>query len=431
MLWIIMDIKNILIFPCGSECGLEIFQALQYEKYVKVYGASSLANNPGPFVYDNYIAEIVPYITEPGFIEAFNDLLKRYEIDFVFPALDSVALCLTEHQAKLFSRVISSSYETNFICRSKKRTYERLAGVIAVPKLFRPDTVTEQMLPLFLKPDVGQGSQGTVLAKDMETVRYFTSRNTDLLVMEYLPGREYTIDCFTDRYGKLRFVGGRERRRIKSGIAVNSIRVRDARFTEWAEKINGAIQFRGGWFFQVKERCSGEFVLMEAASRMAGTSALARNRGVNLPLLSFYDAMELDVTILENDLDNEIDRTFVNRFRLGCNFDSVYCDFDDCLIVRGKVNTGLLEFLYRCINQGKRLVLLTRHAEDIHESLKKYRLSGLFDEVIHIQNGEQKSEYVKGPKAIFIDDSYHECADVFSKCGVASFGPDAVITARE
>jgi hypothetical protein len=286
------------------------------------------------------------------------------------------------------------------------------------------------MLPLFLKPDVGQGSIGTVLAKDMETVRYFTSRNIDLLVMEYLPGREYTIDCFTDRHGKLRFVGGRERRRIKSGISVNSIRVRDARFTEWAEKINGVIPFRGGWFFQVKERGSGEFVLMEVASRMAGTSALARNRGANLPLLSLYDAMDIDVTILENDVENEIDRTFINRFRMGFEFDTVYCDFDDCLIVRDKVNTGLLEFLYRCLNEGKRLVLLTRHAEDIHVSLRKYRLSDLFDEVINIQNGEQKSEYVRGPGAIFIDDSHRERVDVAAKCAVVSFGPDAVIMTR-
>jgi carbamoylphosphate synthase large subunit len=421
-----MEKKNILIFPCGSECGLEIFQALQYEKYIEVYGASSLENNPGPFVYENYIEEIVPYITDPGFVDALNTLLKCYKIDFIFPALDSVALYLTQHQEELCAKVISSSCETNTICRAKLRTYEKLAGIVAIPEVFPPESVTKEMLPVFLKPDVGQGSQGTVLAKDLETVRYFTARNKDLLVMEYLPGKEYTIDCFTDRHGNLRFVGGRERRRIKSGIAVNSIRVRDARFAEWAEKINGTIKFRGGWFFQVKGNCSGEFVLMEAASRMAGTSALARNRGVNLPLLSFYDAMELDVSILENDVDNEIDRTFVNRFRLGCEFDTVYCDFDDCLVIREKVNTGLLEFLYRCVNDGKRLVLLTRHATDIYTSLGKYRLLNLFDEVIHITDARSKSEYVKGSRAIFIDDSHRERRDVFNLCGAIILAPDAV-----
>ena len=420
-----MDKKNVLIFPCGSECGLEIFKALQYEKAVEVYGATSVENNPGLFVFENYIKKVVPYITELGFTEAFNELLKHYKIDYIFPALDSVALFLTEHQAELSSKVISSSYETNFICRSKKRTYERLTGVIAVPKLFRPNTVTEQMLPVFLKPDVGQGSQGTVLAKDLETVGYYTARNKDLLVMEYLSGREYTIDCFTDRHGKLRFVGGRERRRIKAGIAVNSIRVRDERFEEWAEKINGAIQFRGGWFFQVKENEVGGFVLMEAASRMAGTSVLVRNRGVNLPLLSFFDAMDIDVSILENDLDNEIDRTFVNRFRLGCEFDVVYCDFDDCLVVRGKVNTCLLGFLYCCLNEGKRLVLLTRHAEDIHVSLKKYRLTDLFDEVVHIKDGTPKSKYINGGSAIFFDDSHQERMDVMKK-GIPAYSPSSL-----
>lgn len=422
-----MDQKNVLIFPCGSECGLEILQALALEKCATVYGASSLVNNPGPFVYENYIEEAVPYISDAAFIETFNALLSRYEIDYVFPTIDSVALFLAEHRGELGAQVVSSCYETNAICRSKSRTYEQLDGVVALPEVFSPESVREELLPVFLKPNVGQGSQGTVLAKDLKTVWYFTERNPDLLVMEYLPGREYTIDCFTDRHGELRFTGGRERRRIKSGIAVNSVRVHDDRFAEWAEKINGAIRFRGGWFFQVKENAEGEFVLMEVASRMAGTSALARNRGVNLPLLSLYDAMGMDVSILENNLDNEIDRTFVNRFRLGCEFETVYCDFDDCLVVRGKVNTGLLEFLYRCLNGGKRLVLLTRHAEDIHVSLKKYRLRDLFDEVIHITNEEPKSKYIQGSGAIFIDDSHRERMDVNKRCGIGAFAPDAVV----
>ncbi|WP_372846453.1 ATP-grasp domain-containing protein [Pontiella sp.] len=417
-----MKVKNALIFPCGSECGLEIHQALQYEKYVIVYGASSEPNNAGPFVYENYISDPIPYISAPDFIPSFNSLLKRHSIDFIFPTLDSAALYLTRHQKELSATVVSSPYSTNYICRSKKRTYEHLNGLVRTPTLYDPDSISAEMFPLFIKPDIGQGSQGTALIKNLSMLQHHISCDGKKLVMEYLPGKEYTIDCFTNRHGKLLFAGGRERRRIKAGIAVNSVNAKDKRFVEWAKTINDSMPFRGGWFFQVKEDKDGEFVLMEAATRIAGTSALARNRGVNLPLLSFYDAMNLDVSILENDLENEIDRTFVNRFRLGYEFDTVYCDFDDCLVIRNKINTDLLHFLYQCLNEKKQLILLTRHAEDIEKTLTQYRLGGLFDKVIHIKDKSSKAKYMKKDQSIFIDDSHHERLDAVKK-GIPSYSP--------
>lgn len=423
-----MESKRVLIFPCGSECALEIHEALRYEKYFEVFGATSVENDSGPYVYSNFIQEKIPFITDKAFLPAFNQLLDAYQIDFIFPALDSVCLFLSQNEGRIHSKLISACLQTNIIARSKRKTYEALNGIVPIPRILDPEKMTHTDLPVFLKPDVGQGSQGTVLAKDLDTVNYFTRSNPDLLVLEFLPGREYTIDCFTDRHGELRFVGGRERRRIKAGISVNSIRVRDPRFEDWAQRINRTLRFRGVWFFQVKENPTGEFVLMEIATRVAGASALARNRGVNLPLLSLYDAMEMDVALLENNVDNEIDRTFVNRFRIGIEFDTVYCDFDDCLVVRNQVNTGLIAFLFECVNQGKHLVLLTRHLEDIENSLRKYRLVGLFDEVVHIQDGRPKSDYIlPDSRAIFIDDSHRERADVSNHCGILCFGPDNLL----
>ncbi len=417
-----METKNILVFPCGSECGLEIHKALQHEKYIKVFGASSEPNNPGKFTYENYISDPIPYISSEDFISRFNQLLEYYSIDFIFPALDSVALLLTEHRETLFANVISSSYKTNYTCRSKRRTYEQLTGIVSVPEIYDPGSIDPTMLPVFIKPDVGQGSQGTALAQSLEEIQHHIQGKDKILAVEYLPGKEYTVDCFTDRHGTVRFSGGRERRRIKAGIAVNSIRVKDHRFPEWAEKINSVLTLRGAWFFQVKENAEESFVLMEVACRIAGSSALARNRGINLPVLSFYDAMDMDVSILENNVENEIDRTFENKFRLGCNFDTVYCDFDDCLVIRDKVNIELVSFLYTCLNQNKKLVLVTRHSNDIEESLSEHRLSGLFDQVIHIKDRTPKSEFMTSTNAIFIDDSHQERLDA-SSIGIPVYSP--------
>ena len=46
--------KKVLVFPCGSEIGLELHRALGKAKEVVLYGASSVSDH-GEFVYENHI----------------------------------------------------------------------------------------------------------------------------------------------------------------------------------------------------------------------------------------------------------------------------------------------------------------------------------------------------------------------------------------
>jgi len=245
--------------------------------------------------------------------------------------------------------------------------------------------------------------------------------------LEYLPGKEYTVDCFTDRNGTLLFVAGRERRRIYSGISVNSKQVTDVRFQEIAEIINRTLSFQGVWFYQVKERSNGELVLMEIAPRIAGTMALFRADGVNFSQLSLFDRMGLDISILRNNLDIEIDRALFARFFCRYDYDWVYIDFDDTVIVNNSVNTNIMKFLYQSRNMGKRIVLLSRHRQDIKESLKKFSISDLlFDEIIVLGDNEKKSDCITNTNSVFIDDSFLERKEVFDKAHIPVFALDAV-----
>ena len=44
--------KNILVFPCGSEIGLEIYNSVKYSTYFNLIGANS-SDDHGKFVYEN------------------------------------------------------------------------------------------------------------------------------------------------------------------------------------------------------------------------------------------------------------------------------------------------------------------------------------------------------------------------------------------
>jgi hypothetical protein len=416
---------NVLVFPCGSEVALELHRSLRYSSHVNLIGASSVRDH-GAFRYEDYV-EGLPYVDAPGFIAALAALVRERRIDAVFPAMDSVMSVLKAHEAELGCRVIASPDETIRICSSKTATYDRLRGTVRVPALY-PSPHAVDNYPVFLKPDVGYGSRGTLRADTAEAAAAHLRSRPDCIVLEYLPGPEYTVDCFTDRLGVLRFVGPRSRRRVLNGISVNTIAVEDTHgdFRDMAERINDVLRFRGAWFFQVKEASDGQLALLEVASRPGGSSALFRNRGVNFALLSIFDAFDLDVEIAPNCYGIELDRALSNVYRIDCAFDTVYVDFDDCLVIRGKVNTALVAFLYQALNGGARVHLLTRHQYDIHESLAALRLSGIFDSVIHLRNGEPKADHITAGRAIFIDDSFRERRLVREKLGIPVFAPDMV-----
>ncbi|WOJ92968.1 ATP-grasp domain-containing protein [Congregibacter variabilis] len=416
--------KNVLVFPCGSEIGLEVNRSLAGSLHFRLFGGSSVDDH-GRYVYENYIGDL-PFADDENFAEQINAVVSRYDIDLIVPVHDAVVLRLAELRPVIDAIVVTSPLETCRIARSKTLTYEALAGVVQTPKIYESGAI--EKFPVFLKPDVGQGSKGAAVANTLQEVDLRVDRQAGLLVCENLPGPEYTVDCFTDRRGKLRFASGRERVRITNGISVASREVDDVRFFETAAAINRTLEFRGGWFFQLKKRRDDELVLLEIATRTAGTMALFRVDGVNFVQLSLFDALGHDVEIIRNHLAVEIDRALFSRYKLNFDYSTLYVDFDDTLIVRSKVNSLLIALIYQVKSvAGKRVVLLTRHRKNVFETMDSYSISkDLFDTVVVLRDGERKSDHIKSVDSIFVDDSFAERLDVSKTVGIPVFSLDAV-----
>lgn len=418
--------KNILVFPCGSEIGLDIFSSVKYSTHFNLIGGSSVDDH-GAFVYQDYISSI-PYANDNCFIKAIKNIVKERHIDAIYPTMDSVITVLKNHEDELGCKVVSSPKETTDICLSKTKTYKYLKGFVPIPKTYSINEV--EQYPVFVKPDVGYGARGATVVSNPFQLRSITDVRNDLLILEYLPGDEYTVDCFTDRFGKLLYAAARCRNRIKSGISVNtSFAENQEDFLEIARKINERIVFRGAWFFQVKRDSNGNLCLLEIASRIGGSSLLSRAKGVNLVLMSLFDAFDIDVKVLINETYRvTMDRALGNRYRCdGLDFDTVYVDYDDCLILnKTTINTELISFLFQCFNNGKKLILLTKHLGDLNAELHAFRLDNLFDEIIHISDGDDKYQYICSQRAIFIDDSYSERENIKKKLGLPVFSPEMI-----
>ena len=121
-----------------------------------------------------------------------------------------------------------------------------------------------------------------------------------------------------------------------------------------------------------------------------------------------------------------LDRAFISRYKTSVKYRKVYIDFDDTLYIRNKVNVMMIAFLYQCINKGIPIILLTKHCKNIHESLRKYKISeDLFKEIIHINQEEDKSKYIEAD-GILIDDSFAERKNVRGKKGIPVYDLDMI-----
>lgn len=412
--------KRVLIFPCASEIALEIFRSLQFSTHVSCYGATSASTDIGETLYPHYISN-VPHVSDPDFVTCINALCNEHQIHAIFPAHDSVCLKLAEavNFGKLTTPVIGSVFKTTQLCRSKKATYDYFSALIETPAVY--DACPQDGFPFFLKPDIGQGSKGAFLANTPEEVHHARLKDPSLLILENLPGEEYTVDCFTTYDGRLLVVKARHRMRTLNGISSCTLPVNSSEFLPIAETINAHLSFNGPWFFQVKRNQHGGLSLLEISPRIAGSSGLWREKGINLPLLSIFNVFRYPVEILENDISIMIERPLDFRCKTSLSFDHVYVDFDDTITVRNSINSAVIKLLFDCLNHNKKIHLITRHKTDIYASLKALRISELFDSVIHLKNGEKKSECITHSSSIFIDDSFQERKDVATHCKIPVF----------
>ncbi len=425
-----------MIFPGGTEIGLEIFRSLTYSRHLELFGATSLKSDAGCALFKNYIAGL-PFVNEPSFFSEFNRILKQLKIDFIFPAHDTVGLSLSEHQKELPCRVLISPLKTCKICRDKLKTYNYFQKILPIPQVYNKVEEVSQF-PAFLKPRVGEGSKGVYIVETKKELIGILETKKDLLILEYLPGREYTVDCFTNYKGELLFVGGRERIRTSHGISVDTQIVHDERFVQYAKAINKHLKLRGAWFFQLKERKNKELVLLEIAPRVSGGMGLFRNRGVNLPLLTVYDAMRIPVEVMEQSFPDKMLRCLFNYFpnnfvsfhqkrnKRKYTFDHVYIDFDDCLVIHNKLNYPLILFLYQCKEANIPVTVLTRHKGEYNIQLQEFGLDKLINNFIEVKDNERKSVYIKGKKPIFIDDSYRERKEVYDAKKIPVFSVDMI-----
>lgn len=404
-----MNKINILIFPCGSEIGLEIFESLKFLKNINIIGGSSIDDH-GKFTFKKYYGNF-PFVNDKKFIPFIKKFVKDKKINFIYPCMDSVLCILKKHEKEINCKILTSDLQTTEICLSKEKTYEKLKNIIPIPKCYKNIECVKNY-PVYLKPKIGYGTRNHFIAYSKKEAEIFLKKRKNYLILEFLNGKEYTIDCFTDKNKNLIFVNGRQRARVSNGISTNIKLVNKKIFYSIAKKINETLNLNGSWFFQLKEDYNKKLKLLEVAPRIAGSSAICRYLGINLPELTIMNEICDNLKIIKNNLKIETDRSLQTKQKVNIKFKYVYIDLDDTIIINNKINENIIELIFNFINRNKKIILISRHKKNINKTLKKFKINHLFDKIIHIKNNEKKSKYIKNKNSVLIDDSFSERLDV-------------------
>lgn len=151
----------------------------------------------------------VPLCTAPDFIPALLELCRRESVGLLVPTIDTELAVLSQHAAQFTAagtRVLVSSPEVVALAGNKLLTAERLAAVgVPTPRtLSLADYLRDPArlrAPVIAKPLGGSASIGIVRPRHLQELVGLDPER--YLVQELWKGREFTVNVFFDRSGRL------------------------------------------------------------------------------------------------------------------------------------------------------------------------------------------------------------------------------------
>tara|TARA_Y100000361_G_C11144298_1_gene337061 strand:- start:610 stop:1773 length:1164 start_codon:yes stop_codon:yes gene_type:complete len=375
---------KVLIIPCATQMAVEQYHSLKYNKMIELIGA---AHDDEHDLFSPYIKLDNP-VESPNLVQEVKEIVKEKDIDIIITSHDEM-LYVLKNDSELEKLIPGSSKDTVNVCRFKSKSYEKLK---THPKLVGMVPRYQLLNSGFLKPDKGQGSRGSLQTTE------------DYLYCEYLPGKEYTVDCFTDNTGEVILVTPRLRKTIINGISEATCAVTLPNIKTIAHHINDVFNFKGPWFFQVKEDELGKLKFLEIAPRIAGASNINRLNGVNLTVSDIYQYLGHNTEFYYQNLVTDVRR---KEPKYDINYDTIFVDYDDTF--------EYIEDILLKLN--KEIIIITRSKSLIGRSYQ----------TIYVKDHELKSTIINDinkSNPLFIDDSFRERKDVLLNCNIPCLSPE-------
>jgi len=278
---------RILVGSCGGLTGLYLVKTLRRmnEKF-ELYGFDTVFEIPTKFFLDKFYI-ITRATEEDRFIEQLINLLCSEQIDIYIPVHSEECRVISKHQDVIrrstMTKFMISPYETFKDLDDKEKAYENLKALgITTPKVYKSLEEIDKF-PVVFKPKLGSGSRRLFLVESLEEAELLARKYEDVILVEYLEGKEYTVDLFFDSKGKLITYNQRIRIKTLGGAAIITRNDFSIDVKNEIEKISHAYRIVGPANFQFFHTNDGKVIFTDINLRFAsGGLPLTVESGANI-----------------------------------------------------------------------------------------------------------------------------------------------------
>jgi len=264
---------RVLVTGAGGPAGVAVIRSLLRRDDLEVFAADMDGWASGIYLVPAERRRLVPPGRDVDFVPAIGRMVAEDGIDLVISTVDVELVALAGRREEIAPAVLAAP---------PKETLD-----VALDKLVLagPDAAAiDWEYPVFAKPRQGAGSRGVRLVPDRAALDALPT-DEGLIVQDFLPGEEYSVDVIADASGSVVAAVPRTRARVDSGVAIAGRTVHDDELENAAASIARAIGLVGVANVQLRRDRDGRAVLLEVNPRFPGALPLTIAAGVDIPSL--------------------------------------------------------------------------------------------------------------------------------------------------
>jgi carbamoyl-phosphate synthase large subunit len=280
---------RVLVTGVGGPAGVAVLRSLLRRSDVEVFAGDMDGWASGLYLVPAERRRILQPGLSPDFVDGIRQLCVDDSIDVVISTVDVELPPLAVRRDDLGGAVLAApSLATLDVTLDKWELAKRCAPLLRVPvtRLLNADGIgLRWIFPVIVKPRRGAGSRGVRVVADRATL-VAMGPDEALIIQEYLPGDEFSVDVLADANGSVVAAVPRTRTRVDSGVSIAGETVHDEGLEQTAAAVARAIGLRGVANVQLRRDSDGVPALLEVNPRFPGALPLTIAAGVDMPSLA-------------------------------------------------------------------------------------------------------------------------------------------------
>ncbi len=277
----------VLVTGVGGPAGINAARLLKAIPGIRVIGCDIDELSAGRFFVDEFL--LAPRVTDrEAYVSWMTKTIAEHQVGLCIPTVHEELPIMADLAPSLPCPALISRPEAIAFGEDKHQLYQWAMRELAPHAI--PAVLLSAWTPLwctddvqFVKPRQGRGGRGCqkMTKTELQALQASTTTPDQYIVMEYMPGTEWTVDAYQGKDGAMVYVVPRERIGLAGGISIKGRTVRHEELIKLSTQVCQAIGFYGPVCLQWRADVAGTPRLIEINPRLSGGLPITVAAGVN------------------------------------------------------------------------------------------------------------------------------------------------------